>query len=723
MPDPYACQRIGGTVAYNSRIIYIDVIIIACYTPLIVTYMSSYNKDQMGSAIVTVHGELLNIYNYDHEYLFVFCLGATSSTGLLQCVHCEKCFEDKNHFEKHQQICPMRPPLLVKVNDMTDFQNRSPRRKEMPVISPVIRPRPRWCTKPVHPDKHERAPKSDFMEYLGMTAKAKAEEMLKDENKSHDVECMILDIEPAPVTPSTPRSAKRYLSSLSRDFSPPPVPLKSPRISDVPEKEDIKIKSEIKTEIQEVGKIETEVQEVGKIETEVQEVGKIEIKTEEVKSEEKEEVKDDDKTSQGESEGESSEESDSESETKTEDTLKIRNHASLLVIPFSSLLGIRIKDKINYKRPQINRDDESDDEDGNYEKYCKTPKLNKFMNRLRTRDGLDGVKITFSKRHRIPDHLCHHIKFTKSERKEFLIQLKTGLTAEARRLKRSLKPCQVRLDRVSPKVIKKWKHKPRPGNHWNVQNKPQPSTFLPMPNGGFQFSMNNPAFHRAQRQQQLMLQQALELQRSTGLVAPQFLPTNFVAGPRAAQGPFPVHMTPNMFVGNNGMPRLVRAPNRPMYVHRAFKPAQRPQSMSNSNSGDAICISSDEEDDDDIKVTQVNQAPDNPGYQRPGPKSSKKSRQGVIRFKCHLCGTEINGQLGSTDFIAAHFKGVHDVHNIRLHESKDKNGQTVVTIVQDMPKTGLTNANAPRPANTNSNTMNNANRVLDDDDVICIDDD
>ena len=143
---------------------------------------------------------------------------------------------------------------------------------------------------------------------------------------------------------------------------------------------------------------------------------------------------------------------------------------------------------------------------------------------------------------------------------------------------------------------------------------------------------------------------------------------------------------------------------------------KRPSTTTNSNDSDLICISSDEDDDADIKVT-VSKAPTpgTPNLQR------RASQTGIIRLKCHLCSAEINGQFGSTAFIAEHFGKSHDVHNIRLHQSIDMNGQTVVTIVQDIPKVSSNNSSVPPASMNNAASTDETATTTGDDDVICID--
>ena len=91
-----------------------------------------------------------------------------------------------------------------------------------------------------------------------------------------------------------------------------------------------------------------------------------------------------------------------------------------------------------------------------------------------------------------------------------------------------------------------------------------------------------------------------------------------------------------------------------------------------------------------------------------------------------MCSAEINGQLGSTDFIAEHFGKRHDVHNIHLHQRVNVNGQTVVTIVQDIPKGNnnfvLTNLNVLSHVAPQKNTnINKPAMSENDDEVICLD--
>ena len=564
----------------------------------------------------------------------------------MKCSHCQKVFDQSKDLEYHQIVCTMRPPPLLHVPSPMDCKTDDP-----PVISP--KPRERWCQKPIHPDDQPRFPINEFSEYLRIRCGGKAEESVGEE-KSSQVECVELDLDEEPrqaTSTSTPtKSSKTLLSQLSRDFSPPPVPLKSPRIKSVSE--------------------ETEGEEKQNVV-----VGDLDL---------------DDSLYEDDSDSES----DGGTSYKTEwerANYRVRSTASLLTIDFSSPLGQRIKHKYSYKRPKPVEHQDTDDEMEGYEKFCHTPKKEtKFLDRLRNRGDVNEFPITFNRRKRVPDHRSHYIKFTRRDRAQFLITLKTGLTERARKLKKKLKPCSVKLKRITEKEIQKWKPKPKPVQRWSYSNVAALNSLYPLAN----YPHPVPAhLQNAQIQQRMLLLQQRQLQQQTGLVAPQLTPL----------GSSPLQLRQSMF-----------APQLNGHLKR--------QSSTGPNSGesDLICISSSDEDDDDmdIKVTAAKApTPGSPSFKR------KSSQTGIIRFKCHLCSAEINGQLGSTDFIAEHFGRCHDVHNIRLHQSVDMNGQTVVTIVQDIPKSannGADSANANKTA-PSSKSANEKQSTTMDDDVICID--
>ena len=356
-------------------------------------------------------------------------------------------------------------------------------------------------------------------------------------------------------------------------------------------------------------------------------------------------------------------------------------------------MGQRIKDKYTYKQPKPVEQEDSDDELKGYEKYCHTPKKTiRFVDRLRHRDTTrdpNDFPINFNWRKRIPYHKCHYIKFTRRDREEFLITLKTGLTKRGTRLKKKVKPCSVKLKRMTEEEIKKWWRKPMifQSRGWPYANRTALNNLYPLAN----YPHPVPANVKNAQIQQRMLQLQMQLQQRKRLVVPQLTP----------EGGIPLlPLTKNLFAQQlNG--------------HLNMK---RPSTTTNSNDSDLICISSDEDDDADIKVT-VSKAPTpgTPNLQR------RASETGIIRFKCHLCSAEINGQFGSTAFIAEHFGKSHDVHNIRLYQSIDMDGQTIVTIVQDIRKVSSNNSSVPPATMNNAASKDKTATTTGDDDVICID--
>ena len=119
---------------------------------------------------------------------------------------------------------------------------------------------------------------------------------------------------------------------------------------------------------------------------------------------------------------------------------------SLLRIPFSSLLGTRLKKNM--------RADSNLNIISRPEEYCGTSPRPEFTDKLRIRP--QDFPVTFRRRKRgIPKH-SHEIKFSKADKKKFLIRIKTGLTERSRRLKRLMKDCKVVLNRLTEDEIKRW---------------------------------------------------------------------------------------------------------------------------------------------------------------------------------------------------------------------------------------------------------------------------
>ncbi|XP_041347529.1 uncharacterized protein LOC121367429 isoform X2 [Gigantopelta aegis] len=118
----------------------------------------------------------------------------------------------------------------------------------------------------------------------------------------------------------------------------------------------------------------------------------------------------------------------------------------LLRIPFSSHLGMRLKKHM--------RGENTLNIIYNPAEYCGTAPRPEFTDKLRIRP--QDFPVTFKRRKRgIPKH-SHEIKFSKADKKKFLIRVKTGLTERSRRLKRLMKNCKVVLNRVTDDEIKQW---------------------------------------------------------------------------------------------------------------------------------------------------------------------------------------------------------------------------------------------------------------------------
>ncbi len=477
-------------------------------------------------------------------------------------------------------------------------------------------------------------------EYLGLAPRSRLRELSYQRSRSRDVECMAFDVDedstdPVPLrSPTTPtRNSRRRLSQsqICRDFSPPAVP-KSPKITITLDIEDPQNQKKDRKR-------------------------------------KRDEMESDREESDTESETDDEEEAFYEKPEWVQSLMRIKiPAASLLTIDVASPLGQRIKDKYVYHRPKV----DGAEEDEGYEKYCRTPK--RGASRLRNRD-MESYPISFNKRKRVPDYQSHWIKFTWRERQEFLMVLKTGLTARARKLKKRLKPCAVKLKRVTEAEIKKWQPPPRPFQpRYRPFQLPRETLVALQAKYPLATCIDplSSELRAAQQQQRYLFQQELRLLQQQHERA--FMPVN----------------------GHLGGDRT------------------------SHNDDDLICISDSDSDDSDIKVTAATKRPSSGDFFHSGSTPTKNNSggtvSGVIRFKCHLCAAEINGTLGSTDFIAEHFRGRHDVHNIRLHQSVDVNGQTVVTIVQDIPKVMSSPAKASDPAT--GAQPNSASS----DEVICIDD-
>jgi hypothetical protein len=143
--------------------------------------------------------------------------------------------------------------------------------------------------------------------------------------------------------------------------------------------------------------------------------------------------------------------SDSESGDEVEN--KISKSSLLFGIDITSLLGHRVKKhlKIDSTIPVVK----------DYEEFCLGPTKNQFMEKLRAERT---YPIVYKKRKKFLKY-THTFKFNSSQRREFMITKKTGLTKRSRNLLCLLKDCSVKLKRLKPEVIHEWcrpKPKPKP---------------------------------------------------------------------------------------------------------------------------------------------------------------------------------------------------------------------------------------------------------------------
>ena len=261
----------------------------------------------------------------------------------------------------------------------------------------------------MHPDKHERAPKGEFVEYLDLLHKGEVNDVQKRTDK--EVDCEDLDFEDEPM-PKSPTPAKSKMTLLRTDSSPPAcVAAKKslPRSFSITSPQNVKSK--------------------------------------------------DGEGSESDAESVCSGSAKSES---SDDSVKLKRSAvtMLLSIPLSSTLGHRVRKHIEAKREVLRKqltdvDEKEVEITSNYEKYCHTPRKSEHYSRLRIRAETE-YPVTFNKKRDVSEWKCHKYKFTWRENVEFWKTVKTGLNLRARRLKDKMKQCSVLLKRLTKKEFRMW---------------------------------------------------------------------------------------------------------------------------------------------------------------------------------------------------------------------------------------------------------------------------
>lgn len=119
---------------------------------------------------------------------------------------------------------------------------------------------------------------------------------------------------------------------------------------------------------------------------------------------------------------------------------------SLLSIDVTSLLGQRIQKHVKTETSvEVVLDSEN---------FCKTPKKNDFLEKLRNRTVT--FPVTFKPKKKFQTKYFHKYKFTRKQKKDFTQCLNTGLNRDSRALKRSVPNCKVVLARLTKRELKKW---------------------------------------------------------------------------------------------------------------------------------------------------------------------------------------------------------------------------------------------------------------------------
>ena len=158
---------------------------------------------------------------------------------------------------------------------------------------------------------------------------------------------------------------------------------------------------------------------------------------------------------------EQDEDSETESECSKSDVSEgefhVRKTKSLYTIDFCSPLGQRVKNHMS-KPGETMPPHTSIDTLCSYEKFCETPEKN-LGDRLRSRGS--GWPVSFKKTRRTDPKHWHLYAFTKWQRKDHYLKMKTGLNRASRALKCSMHKCSVVLKRLTKVEIKKWTSSPR----------------------------------------------------------------------------------------------------------------------------------------------------------------------------------------------------------------------------------------------------------------------
>lgn len=384
---------------------------------------------------------------------------------------------------------------------------------------------------------------------------------------------------------------------------------------------------------------------------------------------------------------------------------------SLLSIDVCSYLGDRVKKFMQHQAVQTMSTLQSETEDG-YEKFCHTPKKNEALARLRNRAS-DYV-IAFKRTRKTCPKYAHQYKFKSSQRREWYLTSLFGLNARSRALKKLVKKCYVKLQKLSRKELDIWRSKrtyfSAKNNHSVTQKEFSSSKFnqkclqdllsgkiISSPDGQ-QFLLPNASDNSGHK---ILLPNTFTQQRI-------FLPkldmttlnssgeSTFNLIPSSSEQARPVHLVRHA----NGMKKFSQSASKSASKRKMLTPSKAPYTADSSK--DVICLSSDEES---------NSSSCKPPPSKRQKVESKQKIEPTLLFKCHLCHNELTCQGNFAGYIENHFRQSHKVYNIQLIEHTDNKGQKIVSIVEKTEKRKTKNSSVRKTTSPGNNNVTQRSKV------------
>ena len=428
---------------------------------------------------------------------------------------------------------------------------------------------------------------------------------------------------------------------------------------------------------------------------------------------------------------------DSESDDLSEYVREPRQTGSLLSIDVTSLLGSRISDNVRSTMQ------ESYPKNNNYALYCKTPIKNQFLDKLRHRQD-DAFPYTFRPTRRMQSKYTHEYHMTRRRQREAYLHAVTGLDKSSRALKQKYRGCRVQITRLSQEVFDYYYIKPveiprRPvpaGFQHRYRAMPASMARRSYRDAiryhyellarrrrfNYEGSVKSAHLKEMESNKKMLIKHAVYDPNVP--FTPTIVETHSLAPQHAIQAPPParpaLQQQPHMHQNRDLLAHIKQLqdqiqhqmrppptltppstpptleqpivvplpyddepPVAPKFVPNILRhpPHRQPLPKAASQSADAICISSDEEDDS--------------GARKPPAPNAESS--GTSVFKCHLCGMQLICDADNPDFIRQHFFKEHNVE-CTMTEKRDANGQKVIAIVQ---KSVSKPSNPPNPPISN----------------------